>query len=322
MRTRICCFDFDHRGVGQPVARGAGERLSPGHRGDAAQSRAGRLAELAAHRQRVGLQPARSDQPAERPAAAARVVVGDGRHRRAGGDAARVRRRHVSAQPARRHSGARRRNRRPALGVPPEVAKTRACARAARRGRRTDRHPAAGAAARRGRRRSAAGSRRNIAIFGDKIFGTTNDAHIVALDARTGKLVWDTTVADSKLGYEYTSGPIVVRGKVIAGITGLQPLQGRRLLHHRPRCGDRKRTVAHVDHRPSRRARRRHLGRPAADLSRRQRRVDLRQLRSGRQSGLLGHGAGQAVGQSRRAAPTATRSIRTRRWRSIPTPAR
>ena len=64
------------------------------------------------------------------------------------------------------------------------------------------------------------GIQRNIAIFGDKIFATTNDAHIVAVDARTGKLVWDTRVADSKLGYEYTSGPIVVRGKVIAGITG------------------------------------------------------------------------------------------------------
>ena len=60
----------------------------------------------------------------------------------------------------------------------------------------------------------------NIAIFGDKIFGTTSDAHIVAVDARTGKLVWDTTVADSKLGYAYTSGPIVVRGKVMAGMTG------------------------------------------------------------------------------------------------------
>lgn len=64
------------------------------------------------------------------------------------------------------------------------------------------------------------GVQRNIAIFGDKIFGATNDAHIVALDARTGKLAWDTRVADSKLGYTYTSGPIVVRGKVIAGITG------------------------------------------------------------------------------------------------------
>ena len=64
------------------------------------------------------------------------------------------------------------------------------------------------------------GVQRNIAIYGDKIFGTTNDAHIIALDARSGKLAWDRPVADSKLGYGYTSGPIVVRGKVIAGMTG------------------------------------------------------------------------------------------------------
>jgi PQQ-dependent dehydrogenase (methanol/ethanol family) len=64
------------------------------------------------------------------------------------------------------------------------------------------------------------GIQRNIAIYGDKIFATTGDAHVVALDARTGTLVWDTTVANPQLGYEYTSGPIVVRGKVIAGITG------------------------------------------------------------------------------------------------------
>ena len=64
------------------------------------------------------------------------------------------------------------------------------------------------------------GIQRNIAIYGDKIYGTTNEAHIVAVDARTGKLVWDTTMADQKLGYEYTAGPIVVKGKVIAGITG------------------------------------------------------------------------------------------------------
>ena len=64
------------------------------------------------------------------------------------------------------------------------------------------------------------GIQRNIAIYGDKIYGTTNEAHIVAVDAKTGKLVWDTTMADQKLGYEYTAGPIVVTGKVIAGITG------------------------------------------------------------------------------------------------------
>ena len=49
---------------------------------------------------------------------AARVVVGDGRHRREGGDAAGVRRHHVPAEPARRHSGAGRRDRRLDLGVP------------------------------------------------------------------------------------------------------------------------------------------------------------------------------------------------------------
>ncbi len=64
------------------------------------------------------------------------------------------------------------------------------------------------------------GIQRNIAIFGDKIFATTGDAHIIAVDARTGKLVWDTKVANSELGYGYTSGPIVVRGKVIAGMSG------------------------------------------------------------------------------------------------------
>jgi alcohol dehydrogenase (cytochrome c) len=64
------------------------------------------------------------------------------------------------------------------------------------------------------------GIQKNIAIYDDMIFGTTEDAHIVALDARSGRLVWDTTVADSSLGYQYTAGPIVVRGKLITGITG------------------------------------------------------------------------------------------------------
>ena len=83
---------------------------------------------------------------------------------------------------------------------------------------------------------------------------------------------------------------------MIAGHHRMHPLQGRRLLHHRPRCGDRQGDVAHVDHRPSRRARRRHLGRPAAEVPRRRRHVDRRQLRSGNQPRLLGHRAGQAMG--------------------------
>ena len=63
---------------------------------------------------------------------------------------------------------------------------------------------------------------RSIAIYGDKIYLNTTDAHIVALDAATGEVVWDHTVADRTLGYRYTSGPIVARGTIVAGMTGCQ----------------------------------------------------------------------------------------------------
>ena len=63
---------------------------------------------------------------------------------------------------------------------------------------------------------------RSIAIYHDKIYLNTNDAHIVALDARTGDVVWDHVVADNALGYRYTSGPIVVNGKIVAGMTGCE----------------------------------------------------------------------------------------------------
>ena len=63
---------------------------------------------------------------------------------------------------------------------------------------------------------------RSIAIYDDKIYLNTSDAHIVALDARSGEVVWDHTVADNSLGYRYTSGPIIVKGKVVAGMTGCE----------------------------------------------------------------------------------------------------
>ena len=63
---------------------------------------------------------------------------------------------------------------------------------------------------------------RSLAIYGDKIYVTTNDAHILALDAATGEVVWDRTVADWRRGYRYTSGPIVVKGQIVAGITGCE----------------------------------------------------------------------------------------------------
>ncbi len=64
------------------------------------------------------------------------------------------------------------------------------------------------------------GSMRNLAIYKDKIYLATTDAHLVALDAKTGKKVWDTTIADAAKGFSNTSGPIVVKGKVIQGLQG------------------------------------------------------------------------------------------------------
>ncbi len=40
------------------------------------------------------------------------------------------------------------------------------------------------------------------------------------MSAKTGKLIWDQRVADKQLGYQYTSGPIVAKGMVVAGMTG------------------------------------------------------------------------------------------------------
>ena len=60
---------------------------------------------------------------------------------------------------------------------------------------------------------------RGIAIYQDKILVATPDAHLMAFDARTGKGIWDTTIGDRSKGeYAETSGPIVVKGRVIEGL--------------------------------------------------------------------------------------------------------
>ena len=61
---------------------------------------------------------------------------------------------------------------------------------------------------------------RSIAIHGNKIFVPTKDAALVALDATTGAIVWETQVADFRQGYTNVAGPLIVRGKVINGING------------------------------------------------------------------------------------------------------
>lgn len=69
---------------------------------------------------------------------------------------------------------------------------------------------------------SLAAESKNIAIYGDMIYAATGDASIVAVDARTGREVWKTAVADPGLGYFYVAGPIVAHGKLITGISGCE----------------------------------------------------------------------------------------------------
>ncbi len=61
---------------------------------------------------------------------------------------------------------------------------------------------------------------RGFAALGDRLFMTTLDAHVIALDRKTGNVVWDTTAADYRAGYVFTVAPLVVKDKIIVGIAG------------------------------------------------------------------------------------------------------
>jgi alcohol dehydrogenase (cytochrome c) len=61
---------------------------------------------------------------------------------------------------------------------------------------------------------------RGAAIYGDNIYFGTLDARIVALDRKTGDVVWRKKIADYKAGYSYTAAPLIVDGKVIVGNSG------------------------------------------------------------------------------------------------------
>ena len=59
---------------------------------------------------------------------------------------------------------------------------------------------------------------RNIAIYGSTILDTSADDHIFALDAETGRMVWETQVLDYRTHpATQSSGPIVADGKVVSG---------------------------------------------------------------------------------------------------------
>ncbi len=61
---------------------------------------------------------------------------------------------------------------------------------------------------------------RGFGVLGDKLFMVTLDAHLLALDMKTGAIAWDVTMQDYKNGYASTIAPIVVKNKVIVGVAG------------------------------------------------------------------------------------------------------
>jgi len=65
-------------------------------------------------------------------------------------------------------------------------------------------------------------SNKGAAIYNGKVFRTTLDAFVVALDAKTGKEVWKQKVAEWRDGYSMTVAPLVANGVLITGISGAE----------------------------------------------------------------------------------------------------
>src|SRR3974390_1306050 len=61
---------------------------------------------------------------------------------------------------------------------------------------------------------------RGMAILGNRVFLATLDAHVIALDSRTGNVVWDVVAADYKTGHSFTLAPLAVKNLVIVGVSG------------------------------------------------------------------------------------------------------
>jgi alcohol dehydrogenase (cytochrome c) len=63
---------------------------------------------------------------------------------------------------------------------------------------------------------------RGVAMYKDRLYFGTPDAHLICLDARSGRQVWDIEVADYKFGYYISVTPIVVKDRLIMGMSNDQ----------------------------------------------------------------------------------------------------
>jgi alcohol dehydrogenase (cytochrome c) len=65
-------------------------------------------------------------------------------------------------------------------------------------------------------------SNKGVALYNGMVLRGTLDAHMVALDQKTGKEIWKTKVIDWKDGYSITSAPVVANGVLITGVSGAE----------------------------------------------------------------------------------------------------
>ena len=61
---------------------------------------------------------------------------------------------------------------------------------------------------------------RGFGILGDRLYMGTLDAHLIALDRKTGSVIWDVAVGDPKNANAITMAPLVVKNKIIVGVAG------------------------------------------------------------------------------------------------------
>ena len=86
---------------------------------------------------------------------------------------------------------------------------------------------------------------RGVAILNDTVYVGTYDAHLVALDIKSGIVRWDSEVADPKLGYSITGAPLAIRDKIVVGMAGRRIRHPR--LHRRLRRENRQACLAILD---------------------------------------------------------------------------
>jgi len=61
---------------------------------------------------------------------------------------------------------------------------------------------------------------RGLAVLGSTLYFGTLDAHLVALEIRTGRQVWDVPIADHRAGYSITGAPLALKNLIIVGVAG------------------------------------------------------------------------------------------------------